>query len=208
MLEKYGAILGSLQDLCATAHIAGGAVRDTLLDRPIKDIDLFLANDVADEAALLLRSKFGYIKTGEWERYEEFSDPAIARLAKFERADETTPVCLIGLVEPAPMHVNVERFDFGICMTAWDGRDVYRDAAFDRDLDNQTFTLLRADNQPQFNYSMTRFKKLTEQRYAGWTLSVPGEFELLAMEHAFCRQWYRDGVNLCGGPNLLKPKSR
>jgi hypothetical protein len=209
MLQKYDAILGSLQDLCATAHIAGGAVRDTILDRPIKDIDVFLANDATDEAALLLRSKFGYVKVGEWVSYELFSDPDVSRVARFERADETVPICLIGLKSPKPMDVNVERFDFGICMAAWDGHDVYKTDAFDHDAGHQTFTLLRADNQPQFNYSMVRFEKLTKQRYAGWTLSVPQEFEPLARERSFCRDWYWDGDALRRlGPNLLKPKSR
>ena len=42
MLERYNPILNTIKGLCPTAHIAGGAVRDTLLERPIKDIDLFL----------------------------------------------------------------------------------------------------------------------------------------------------------------------
>ena len=42
MLERYNDMLSAIQQLCSTAHIAGGAVRDSLLERPIKDIDLFL----------------------------------------------------------------------------------------------------------------------------------------------------------------------
>jgi hypothetical protein len=209
ILKQYDALLGSIQDLCATAHIAGGAVRDTLLERPIKDIDLFLAEDATDEAAKLLRSKFGYVKVGEWATYEGFSDPAVARLAKFERADETIPFCLIALVKPKSMDVNVQRFDFGICMAAWDGHKIFRADQFYRDAKNQTFTLRRADNQPQFDYSMSRFHKLTKDRYAGWALAVSTEFEDLARQHSFARAWYRDSEDgkWTHRPNRLKPKS-
>ena len=72
-------------------------MRDTILERPIKDIDLFLDAFCADEAAAVLRSKFGFVKVGEWKSYEMFSDPAVVRVARFEKHDETIPVCLIGL---------------------------------------------------------------------------------------------------------------
>src|SRR3954464_11540418 len=125
MLERYSDILNTLKHLCPTAHIGGGAVRDTLLDRPIKDIDLFLDGACIEAAARLMRSKFGYVKVGEWKQYEMFSDPALFCLAKFEKADETIPVCLIGLKKPRGMQDNLRRFDFGLCMCAWDGNEVY-----------------------------------------------------------------------------------
>jgi hypothetical protein len=207
ILEKYAAILGTIQDLCPTAHIAGGAVRDTILDRPIKDIDLFLPDTETDAAAQLLRTRFGYVKVGEWTQYEGFSDPSVARLAKFENASEAIPLCLIGLRSPLSIQENLERFDFGICMTAWDGDQIIRTDRFGQDVENKTFTLYRADNQPQFNYSMSRYRKITSERYAGWTLAVPEEFESLAREHSFQRDWYSDRPMLLG-PNLLKPKDR
>jgi hypothetical protein len=209
MLEQYQSILDGIQTIEPLAHIAGGAVRDTILERPIKDIDVFLENERTDTAAQMLRSEFGYVKTGEWASYREFSDPAVIRLAKFERADETIPLCLIGLNEPKSMQANVERFDFGICMVAWDGVDVYKAELFDEDVANHTFTLSRADNQPQFNYSMSRFKKMTADRYQGYTLSVPEEFEEFVREHAFHSNWYydyHDRDDAIG--NRLKPKDR
>ena len=49
MLQRYNPILNAIRDLCPTAHIGGGAVRDTLLERPIRDIDLFLDEFATDE---------------------------------------------------------------------------------------------------------------------------------------------------------------
>ena len=97
MLQHYQTLLTELRPVSPDAHIAGGAVRDTLLDRPIKDIDLFLDHTHVGEAAKILRAKFGYVKVGEWTSYLEFSDPAVIQLAKFAKADETILVCLIGL---------------------------------------------------------------------------------------------------------------
>jgi hypothetical protein len=132
------------------------------------------------------------VKVGAWKRYEQFSDPAISGVAKFENADETIPICLVALKEPLAMEENVARFDFGICMAAWDGEKRITDKWFSSDYENQAFTLYRADSREQFAYSMVRFKKLTADRYAGWKLCVPEEFELLAKDHTFRRYWYQD----------------
>ena len=110
----------------------------------------------------------------------------MTRVAKFEKADETIPVCIIGLLPQfANPKDNIARFDFGICMAAFDGKQTMRAAEFDQDEKAHTFTLCRADNQAQFSYSLSRFEKITAARYAGWSLIIPEEFEELAREHTF-----------------------
>jgi hypothetical protein len=104
------------------------------------------------------------------------------------------------------------RFDFGICMAAFDGKNTIRTVKFNQDAEAQTFTLHRADNQPQFTYSMSRFEKITAGRYKGWSLVVPSEFEELAKEHTFRRHWYHhhpfnDDKGFYG-ESVLKPKER
>ena len=214
-VHYYDGILEALQRaLPGRPHIAGGAVRDTILERPIRDVDIFLHEPAADEAAALLRSEFGYVKVGEWKRYAGFSDPLVERVAKFEKADETIPVCLIGLKEDLTPEDNVERFDFGVCMAYWQGgsRSIQTTDQFKKDVEQQTFTLYRADDQPQFAYSMVRYKKLTADRYKGWSLSVPEQFEDLAKEHAFRHHWYKlyhgDHFGFENYPQVLRPKER
>jgi hypothetical protein len=213
MLEHYNPILTTIKDLCPTAHIGGGAVRDTLLERPIKDIDLFLDDAATDEAATLLRSQHGFVKVGEWKQYHDFSDPAVARLAKFEKADEVIPVCLIGLKRARDMKDNLARFDFGICMAAWDGKKTYVAPEYNIDVENKTFTLTRADNEEQFNYSMSRFRKMAADRYAGWKLIVPLEFGKFALPYAEKRAEYQYDQDLkvkfqMSFEQQLKPKDR
>jgi hypothetical protein len=135
----------------------------------------------------------------------------VARVAKFEKADEVIPICLIGLVEDLDMRDNIARFDFGICMAAWGGGDsILSDGHFKRDTESKAFTLCRADNLAQFSYSMVRFKKLTADRYQDWTLSVPDQFEELAREHTFRKHWYKEGGHFGfeGSPQVLRPKDR
>jgi Poly A polymerase head domain len=116
-----------LQQIAPEAHIAGGAVRDTILQKQLHDIDVFVSDAHVEEAAALPRSACSYVKVGEWKEYLGFSDPAMTRVAKFEKADETTPICIIGLLpEFANPEDNIARFDFGICMAAFDGKDTIR----------------------------------------------------------------------------------
>jgi hypothetical protein len=212
-VQYYGTILEALQQAIPdSVHIAGGAVRDTILDRPIRDVDIFLPHTAGDQAAALLRAEFGYVKVGEWKQYMGFSDPMVVRVAKFEKADETIPICLIGLAENLSPYDNIARFDFGVCMAAWPGGTgaMITSNAFKRDIESKAFTLYRADNLAQFSYSMVRFKKLTAERYKDWKLSVPSQFEELAKEHTFRQHWYTEGAHFGveNFPQLLRPKSR
>jgi hypothetical protein len=205
----YATMLATLQRVMPEAHIAGGAVRDTILQKPIHDIDVFMDDRNIEEAAALLRFACGYVKVGEWKQYLGFSDPAMLRVAKFEKADETIPICVIGLrPEYTDPRENVSRFDFGACMVWFDGETTIRTDEFDLDVEGQTFTLHRADNDAQFAYSMARFEKITAGRYRGWTLAIPERFQEIAKEHAFRRHFYRADVKGLFGESVLKPKER
>ena len=71
-------------------------------------------------------------------------------------------------------------------MAAFDGEQIYQAAQFEPDVREKTFTLCRADNTAQFNYSMKRFETLSS-RYDGWEPVVPARFEKLVRERAFAR---------------------
>jgi len=206
-VHDYTTLLAALQRIAPEAHIAGGAVRDTILQKPIHDIDVFMTDEHVEEAAGLLRFACGYVKVGEWKQYLGFSDPAMTRVAKFEKADETIPVCIIGLVPSfATPEYNIGRLDFGICMAAFDGKHTLRTPEFDVDVEDKPFTLRRADNLAQFSYSMSRFEKISAGRYR--SLAIPEEFGELAKEHTFRRHWYPDFLKGFDGESVLRPKER
>jgi hypothetical protein len=208
-VDNYATLLTTLQQVAPEAHIAGGAVRDTILKKQIHDIDVFMDDAHVEAAAALLRSSCSYVKVGEWKQYLGFSDPAMLRVAKFEKHDATVPVCVIGLMpEFATPPANIRRFEFGICMAAFDGTRTITAPEFDRDQKSATFTLCRADNAAQFNYSMTRFEKIVAGRYTGWSLAIPEEFEEYVKERTFRRHWYSSFVKGLDGESVLRPKER
>jgi hypothetical protein len=213
--RDYETILRSIQRIAPEAHIGGGAVRDTIIGKPIRDVDVFIGPDRKDHVAAMLRAEFKYVKVGEWEQYELFSDKIIDRVAKFEHADETIPIAVIALKEPLAVRANLARFDFGVCMCGWDGDEVIETPAFRHDLEKKVFTLHRADHEAQFSYSMRRYERLTAERYAGWDLAIPETFKQFLLDDEFKRHWWVDehnlefsrlGVEL--SHNLLRPKHR
>jgi hypothetical protein len=209
-IYDYGGVLATLQQIAPETHIAGGAVRDTILEKPIHDIDVFMDDAHIEVVAARLRASCGYVKVGEWKEYLGFSDPAMLRVAKFEKADEALPICIIGLKSAyTSPRANISRFDFGVCMAAFDGEETIRADEFERDVAERTFTLLRADNAKQFDYSMSRYDKITTGRYRGWTLAIPEQFREFAKERAF-RKYYAWEKPIKGfeGEFVLKPKER
>lgn len=136
----------------------------------------------------------------------------MTRVCKFEKAEETIPVCIIGLKSKyAEPEANIARFDFGVCMAEFDGNEVLRAPEFDIDVENKVFTLHRADNFEQFAYSLSRHRKITAGRYQGWGLSIADDFMDLAKEYEFRRHWYTDNSYLYAKDeryNDMRPKER
>ena len=179
MLQRYKSILSAIRDLCPTAHIGGGAVRDSLLERPIRDVDLFLDEFATDEAATLLRSQ---VRLRQSRRMEELRDVLRSRRGaggQVRKGRRDHP----GLPDRTAPRVRKR----GRCKRtspastsefAWRGGTVARSTPrrnTSATSSSKTFTLCRADDQAQFTYSMSRFDKMTADRYAGWRLVVPRE---------------------------------
>jgi hypothetical protein len=188
----YHGLLGALQKIVPEAHIAGGAVRDTILHKPIADIDVFVKDEHLEQAAAFLCSH-GYKKVGAWRERYLFSDPLFSpspmtRHAKFEKAGKTLPISLVEAGEPLPISLvgvlpefanpkdNIGRFDFGICQAAFVNFKIIQTAEFEQDAKAKTFTLLYAGHRGQFALSMHRFRKITANRYKDWSLVIPGKF--------------------------------
>jgi hypothetical protein len=83
---------------------------------------------------------------------------------------------VIFLNKPLNIAENIARFDFGACMAAFDGENVISDPHFEKHRDNKTFTLYRADNYRQFEYSMSRWDGSFKARFPHWKLNITEEF--------------------------------
>jgi len=75
----------------------------------------------------------------------------------------------------------VERVDFGLCQIGFDLMGVVTTPAYEFDKANQVFTLTRAESVEGVMRSIKRYERLS-QKYQGWPLQVPAEFDALYRE--------------------------
>jgi hypothetical protein len=166
------------------AVIAGGALRDLILGREIKDIDVFAhANgnyDTPWTSAQLKGCMDHYLGPSKISINEAFAKacPAITGVVCaveiWARYTLPNPVQLILTPFPVTLRSAVARIDFGLCRVAYDGKTLYRSPEFDYDAENKQFTLYRADNDRQYWRSQARWERF-QAKYEGWPMDVTAE---------------------------------
>lgn len=169
--------------------VAGGAVRDWRLSREVKDIDLWVAAHTADEFKDVLskvRGAFGEpIKVfAPATEYREWNWEFLG-YETYELGHEIIQVVGVDLGRPVPVPFSpaavVDRFDFGICQAAYDGYTTFFTPAFENDVTNMEFTLLRGSTHKQLELSVARFVRL-EAKYHGWKFRVAPGVAIAAAE--------------------------
>jgi hypothetical protein len=154
----------------------GGVLRDLHLDRPYKDIDLFLnAADASDEKVITMLRGMGFtsrvVVSNEATEYLEFTDVA----SVIEATHPNLPVPL-QVVRMSSSNLSgeemIRRLDLGPCQVGMDHRGLfwYTDQ-FLEDVLNGTFTVTR-DERNDVARSVKRFERLS-QKYPGWKLVMP-----------------------------------
>jgi hypothetical protein len=162
-----------LQEHFPEAVIAGGAIRDTYLDRPVKDIDIFVANRPGVDMKELLDKAIG--TTGEVlaEQLVDYENGTTGVSAVY---DYKTPSDFLNLevrqshpdyqviVIDFPKDLNkfasflMEDFDIGLCRVMHNGREPIVTPEFNHDRVNKTLTVFTKADAP------TRSKERTTQR--------------------------------------------
>lgn len=172
-IGRLGILLAQCKTKSPNAHVGGGAIRDILLDRPIKDIDIFVGAKTAFGVKELLERKGCRLKHAVTAEYF-VSDPNVLEAAEYAGWDY--PINLISMTSEITMAENIERFDFGICRVAFDGITTVIPTSFELDAAAQHFTLRKCENEMQFGLSVNRHTRLQE-KYVGWPMVVPDEFK-------------------------------
>lgn len=158
-------VLRRVQQEVPEAIVAGGCLRDAIMNRPINDIDVFVPEDQAARAAMAIYETHPkHVKTLH-EAYFTFNND-VRRVSYYEGGEGKLPVNIIGVYQCTP-EKQMERFDFGICRVAFDGIRLWKDLAFDRDQRDETFSLLVDQTEEQLKYSLQRFERL-QGKYNGW----------------------------------------
>jgi len=192
LFNQFDEILSKLKAAGVTgALIAGGACRDHILGKPVKDIDVFVPDQ--DGIEMKLGTAFGHLHVkpiiaaeyagagGEVEHVYEISfgdDPF---------GDSHIPVQIIVLAQGLDPMERARHHDFGLCQ-AW-----YQEAsetasgfvqateAFHLDMTNRTFTLSHCEDEQQYARSMRRWTGKFKERFPGYRVYVPNEFVGLAL---------------------------
>lgn len=161
------------------AILAGGALRDLNAGIPlsqIKDLDFFVPHGTpeAEVAEALECCGWSDITQRCSHYFMQGSDGTVEQSIQFSRRGQPD-VNIIWMAEGHTPLGRLDKFDFGACQIAWDGKDYHTTYAFFDDMKNSTFTLVRADTKEQYDRSMQRWARISA-RYQGWTMIVPDHF--------------------------------
>ena len=175
--EQWDSILRPIEDIfgVGNAVIVGGAVRDALIDRPSKDIDVFVP--APDFEHLIFRLNMGLPKDRftlarswdpEYAHWFKGSDPTLLGVTTWRVEGIEADVQIMGVACPQMLSSNFptwvcERADFGLCRVGYTiGQIVYGNGFCD-DYRNKRMTLLRADSEDQHAASMRRLRRLAKK---------------------------------------------
>lgn len=188
--QRWLTVLASLHEGgFGEAVIAGGALRDTLCGKDVKDVDIFieakLGRDREPLTQLMLEQALGVkcpLQEVDDEYAEHFREGELYGVfnvtEKFYGSPDYSdigelsdpPIQIIALNMPVTLESVVERFDFGICKVSTDGTVDFIHHDFAHDVDNRVFTLRATNRTPeQIERSKKRFERLSE-KYQNYTL--------------------------------------
>lgn len=166
--EVWKEILQSLQKGGIKGIIAGGCVRDFILERPIKDIDVFVPVGCGFDMWLPVGTVL--VRKNDLS-YAPFSDGMVKYTTTLEYKGNDVQIIEVDL-EDFSSEKLMDRMDFTICQATYqldEGEGLFGVSGnFLWDVDLKEFRLVRADNEAQFDYSMKRFERLTAEKYKGW----------------------------------------
>lgn len=155
------------------AIIAGGALRDHYLGRPVSDLDIFVPVGGGDAAGVVELDRPKLVHQVP-EPYMIF-DSEVRQIGLWASDIlDITPVNLIHVSDyVCTPWDQINRFDFGVCQIAYDGRQLHMTSAFCRDVSQKTFTYTRTSpTEAQHEQSMKRYARL-QAKYAGWAMVDP-----------------------------------
>lgn len=186
-VEKTGLLTGHLKewvDYCnyisdtykVNVLLGGGAIRDTLYNVPINDIDIFISLTKEYKNGWAgCNAEFDSIGCKEgWNRSlvdvssSVLGDSDMWGTWKFQRPEGLYNI--IALRNYATPEEMIKRFDFGICQVGIANNKVIATDHFINDVIHSTFTLLRYDNPKGIERSWKRFDRLTKEKFQGFTL--------------------------------------
>lgn len=170
--EELTQVLASL-NLMKPAVLAGGYLRDTLMGRPVKDVDFFIEGPLE---VLDLQVRFPAAKLEPFSEWLAYRGREVRSVWNLGTTQDGLPMQLIELLPGLSVTERAEAHDFGLCQI-WtnDGVHIHTTEAFSLDATNKTFTLKTCEDASELERSLRRYQRL-RQKYPEFTLVVPEEF--------------------------------
>lgn len=168
--EIYDTILRTIQAIEPSAMIAGGCLRDLILGREVRDIDVFIPErDIGTIEQEL--AKISYLRSNLTETHEEYKGSSFIS-ASIDYEGKGPPINLVCVKDITTIPAE---FDFGLNQIYYKGEVITSTLAFDEDFHHQTFTLKYCENQERFYRCLARFRRIW-QKYPTYRLVIPHEF--------------------------------
>ncbi|WP_320535304.1 hypothetical protein [Robbsia andropogonis] len=160
-----------LDSLGCEGIIAGGAIRDAVLHRLVKDFDVYVENTPANMEALQRRFPNMTLLDTESDDYEGAAPMLLVVYEANERHDGK-PIQIM-LVRRDPVEYVQSVFDFGLCKAyLCNTLGLVLEPEFIQDVRAKTITYYPSDDN---HYSETRAQRLSE-KYADYRVVVPDGF--------------------------------
>lgn len=174
--------LGSLWDIDRQVHVAGGALRDLLFGRPIRDWDIFVPwkLSIGDVRSAFPQADWKAGNEFCGEHYFDWSSVVVGTI-EFTHRTTGTVAQIIWLKGDGAcaMETNMLRFDWGLCRIAMNYTWTTTTAeGFWEDHNLRRFTLRYLEPKSprvQFEHAMERYSRLKE-KYPDYGLCIPAQF--------------------------------
>lgn len=181
--------LHKVQSHVPGAVIAGGYLRDLYIGIEPKDIDIFIPfvedidpiltkidNEISPKIEVM-SIQFTDSRITEMRGAAYMPQSEITRVWDVRSTKEDiTPYQIIMLQKDLDTRDRISKYDFGFCQIYFDGCSVYATDAFQKDVDNKTFTLVHCEDDEQFARSMRRAEKF-KNKLPGWSFVNTTEFK-------------------------------
>lgn len=180
IFDQINPLLKELTLLDPHVHVAGGALRDWEHSIDVKDIDVYVPSYIDNLQIITVMEGLNYKLNLIYNSF--YSNPNITSSKEYIcRDNKRLPVNIISLEKNFEVRDNINTFDFGICRLGVNKNNhIFMTKEYRMDKENKQFTLLKADNQGQFNNSVNRWVKRLSQKYPKHQMIIPSELKSFA----------------------------
>ena len=169
------------------AVLAGGALRDAYIGKPVKDLDIFVSypNHNALHPLFLIAQCFdmgGVISEQKFTGYAAMNEVAQCFQVVSELFPQPINIVLLNRKIECASDV-IDRMDFGICHIGCRGmgQDMVVSDRFFRDMAMRTFTLYRQDDEAR---AVRRWQRLQDKYEPPWRMVIPHRDDFLKASRA------------------------